>query len=97
MIKKRDCVLYECSMRRSRAAAQRLGLLIFGGEVLVTNVFEQGEDIRLILQMPPVIELWVKDLLKPCRLGYRSPTRFERGTLIPLYASPEEELDVRND
>ncbi|MCP5136045.1 MAG: hypothetical protein H6981_04520 [Gammaproteobacteria bacterium] len=93
---RRDAVSYEATISRSSASLARLGdLQVTGRMTLLDSYAQDRQSAVLMLQVSAAREDEVRAALKPIRWRYVSPTRFERGTLRALYASPADELIAR--
>lgn len=86
-------VTYEGFIDHSKAAELRL----------IRAAFKHNASIQLlgwqhsfwIKLKPEQVEDFSSEVKLHTPLRYCSPTRFDNGTLIPLYKSPKEELDAR--
>lgn len=86
-------VTYEGWIDHTKAAELRLIRAAFNCNASIQLLgWQHSFWIKL---KPEQVENFSSEAKLPDPLRYCSPTRFDRGTLIPLYKSPEEELEAR--
>lgn len=73
-----------------KAAQQRLGQVVLEHGVRVLDSTTLGPYVLLELPLPEAAA--IREKLQPYEWRYRSPTRFDRGSLIPIYQHPEEQV-----
>ena len=90
-------VCYEVSFDGTKASLLRYAQVLL--KLNIEHVRSCGynpkhprSSITALIKMAPHQLDAFKRELKPIDVRYRSPTRFERGTLLPIYASAEEEV-----
>lgn len=90
-------VSWEVQTGTSKASLSRLihALVLCGGE-LRSNYVMAGALIAIIKLAPEKLDRF-KLLAKPEEARYRSPTRFDNGTLRNLFEDPEMEISARTE
>lgn len=90
-------VCYEVSFDGTKASLLRYAQVLL--KLNIEHVRSYGynpsyprSSITALIKMAPHhLEVFKREL-KPIEVRYRSPTRFDHGTLRPIYASAEEEV-----
>lgn len=89
-------VWYACSFASSRAGMERFARAIFKYDVRVGRAWLPSDRMaEALVALRPEDEEAFALYIRSWSMDYRSPTRFERGTLIPLYDSPQAEIACR--
>jgi hypothetical protein len=82
---------YEICFGTSKAAYARFGEAVIKCKTKVTDSVIMGETVVANVSISLGMENEFIRLCEPWDMKYRSPTVFDHGTLIPLYASAEDE------
>lgn len=87
-------VCFEVSFPLSQAAFGRFGRALIEYQAELVNSFSMGASggtafvlVRLAIGQAEAF----RAALRPIDWKYKSPTRYDNGTLRPLFASPEDE------
>lgn len=89
-------VSYEVSIRWSKAARDRLMLAVVRCRAEIRDTFQQSPEMLVtIVKFDHTAHPEFLEIAKPWHCQYRSPTRFDNGTLRPIYRSPEEETAAK--
>lgn len=87
---------FEVTIRRSDAGYARLGrMLVERVGLLKDSALRSDDEADLLLQLPVPGYHGLMELLRPVDWRYRSPTRFERGGMAPIYLTAEQEVAAR--
>lgn len=90
-----DRAAYEVVIRTSKTAKVRLLDALIKQRGAITSSYDATGPLVLLVWLDPAKAEAFRDDVKPDDMRYRSPTRFDNGSLIPLYESPEHELAER--
>jgi hypothetical protein len=92
-----DRVHWELRVRLSAASlARTLKALIYaGGKLHDTLVWGHNTEATLLISLAPEVEEQFRRDARPVSLEYRSPDRFDNGTLYPIYKTPLEEVEAK--
>lgn len=90
-------VWYEGWFKGTKASYERFGRALVEHDVEFKKAFQMGpggETVTVQVKCRPAqIETFSKALkMRPEDFRYSSQTVFDNGTLVPVYASPEDEL-----
>ena len=88
-------VAFEVLLRDTQAARLRLMSGLLEARGAFTQFYKLHDALCAIVWLAPERHALFVEKCKPFECRYRSPTRFDNGTLIPLFDSPEHELRER--
>lgn len=86
---------YEISFSPTTAAFARFGraLVECDAQLLCSYSMPGGGSVVASIKVAPEKAPRLSDVVKPIDFRYRSPTVFDNGSLIPIYASAADELE----
>lgn len=90
-------VAYEVVLRHNKSALTRAIVAMIEHNAALTDSYSMGPAgvyVLLIWLRPERQEAFFA-AVKPVEMRYRPPSRFDNGSLIPLFKSPAEELATR--